>query len=458
MSGSEPILRLNAGIIGADKFDDRVSSYRPTAQMKTAPFQREQIRIPPNTTATAAVTSSYDLSKLADGVDKIWLEFTLPALLKGTGTFVRYMDYIGFFAWSEIRVRYNGSTLQFVRPMEQFLWQNFMLNDEEKASYDYLVRGNLTTAQRITFAVKSQKLKVPLHTLWINLMSSNTLWIQGLAAKLQFQVDFQSFANMIQSDGTPTNSSGGALANNLFFTDAQIVAEYLHVTARERANMIRMYQSPQGVRYLITDIQKHENEIAPANVFNSVWTFKLNNIDKPVYAWFFIFRWNEDPIRVMGAAQAQNGRDETNVSGWYAPLLTPVPPASGVSTPLINSIGIKVGNTDLIKTMYVDEIIFEHGPRFFVGTRGIGVLAVSQSNNPTNPNMITGLVDMSTASQPMVTVTLNTGNPNGAGSIDAYAQLDIGAGASTLALRADIFAFCYDNIDMMNSNVDRPYA
>ncbi|HZM24854.1 MAG TPA: hypothetical protein VFC02_24095 [Anaerolineales bacterium] len=456
MSGGEPKLRLNVGIISADKFDDRISSYRPTAQMKTAPFVREQIRIAPNTVASAAVSVSYDMSKLADGLSKIWFEFSLPALLVGTATFVRYMDYVGFFAWSEIRVRYNGATLQYLRPFEHFLYQNFFLDDEEQSSANYLVRGNLTTAQRNTFAVKAQKLKVPLHLLWINLMNSNTLWIQGLASKLQFQVDLEPFARFIQANGVPTLTGGTALSNGAFFSDAQIVGEYLHVTARERANMIRMYQSPHGIRYLMTDVQKHENEVAPATAFNSIWTFKLNNISKPVYAWFFVFRWSEDVSRQMNSAFAQGGRDETNVSGWYAPLATPVPPASGVSTPLIQSIGLKVGNTDLIKTMYVDEIIYEHGARFFKGTRSLAVLAISESNNPTNHNMITGLTDMSTADTPMVTVTFNT-SPNGTASIDAYATADIGAGAATHTLRCDVIGFCLDNIDVMNSSIDRPY-
>lgn len=165
----EVFLRTAAGIISADKFNDRVSPFKPARHAASAVFIREEQYLNPVTSYALGSTVRFEVNKDGDYLDHGWLVVSLATLAKNAGaTFVRYCDWLGYALIRELRVIYGPQLLQRVHKEELFIWSQRFLADEEYVHNARMVGGALDNASRILTAQRDQYLKIPIHTLWLN--------------------------------------------------------------------------------------------------------------------------------------------------------------------------------------------------------------------------------------------------------------------------------------------------
>lgn len=170
----EVFLRTAAGIISADKFNDRVSPFKPARHAASAVFIREEQYLNAMTSVALGSTVRFEVNKDGDYLDRVWLVVSMAALTKNAGaTFARYCDWLGYSLIREIRVVYGPQILQRIHKEELWIWAQRFLNDEEYVHNARMVGGGLDAASRILSAQREQYLKIPLHTLWIDQVRLN---------------------------------------------------------------------------------------------------------------------------------------------------------------------------------------------------------------------------------------------------------------------------------------------
>lgn len=165
----EVFLRTAAGIISADKFNDRVSPFKPARHAASAVFVREEQYLNAMTSTALGSTVRFEVNKDGDYLDRVWLVVAMSALTKNAGaTFARYCDWLGYALIREVRIVYGPQILQRVHKEELWVWAQRFLNDEEYVHNARMVGGALDGPSRILSAQREQYLKIPLHTLWID--------------------------------------------------------------------------------------------------------------------------------------------------------------------------------------------------------------------------------------------------------------------------------------------------
>jgi hypothetical protein len=185
----EVFLRTAAGIISADKFNDRVSPFKPARHAASAVFIREEQYLNAMTSVALGSTVRFEVNKDGDYLDRVWLVVSMAALSKNAGaTFARYCDWLGYSLIREIRVVYGPQILQRIHKEELWIWAQRFLNDEEYVHNARMVGGGLDGASRILSAQREQYLKIPLHTLWIDQSEQQALCLQGLGNKVAFEI------------------------------------------------------------------------------------------------------------------------------------------------------------------------------------------------------------------------------------------------------------------------------
>ncbi len=135
--------------------------------------------------------------------------------------------------------------------------------------------------------------------------------VRGLNDFLTFDVTLNPANQVIETDGTlPTEPATG------FYQSGTLTCEGFHLTKRERATLAETYKQ-KPFSFVFRDQQyASSTSFALGTVLPSTQTFNLTNINQPVMALFFVFRWLDDLSRVAGGAGGVRGRNTLNVAGW----------------------------------------------------------------------------------------------------------------------------------------------
>lgn len=456
----EVFLRTAAGIISADKFDDRISPFKPTRHGATAVFIKEEQYLSPTTTPTLGGTSRWEVNKDGDYLGRVWLVVSMAALVKNAGaSFARFCDWLGYAMIREFRTIYGPNLLQRIRKEALFLWAQRFLSDEEYVHNARMVAGGLDNASRIAMASAPQYLKIPIHLLWINNSPTQSLCVQGLGNKIAFEVDFEPSTSLVQQDNTgalvsPATESG-FFAGSPFGYNCRLGVEYVHVTTSERDAVVGLYRQRKGIRILMIDVQNAPDQIIPPTqgVDGSSINFQLLNVTQPVFAGFMLFRWQADLTATYTSAQtnAVYGRNWFNCNGWLQPAGTALP-----LQPMFTNLAMKSGNNNLLFQASIFDFLDDKSIRYFKNGAATvrGIPSWSYAHAPTAPNTCSGMVDFSVVNQPMVYLQMNSGLGGGLTTVGAWATQDIGASS---ALVVSPVCFTYNNIDITNYDAIRPF-
>lgn len=185
-----------------------------------------------------------------------------------------------------------------------------------------------------------------------------------------------------------------------------------------------------------------------------MYSFKLQNINQPVFAMFFIFRWQNDLTATYQSSPAINnsfGRNYFNVSGWYAPAGTTLP-----DRPMFVNLDAVSNNYFLTNEGHIKEYLFGVQGRYFANgaSSAWAMPCLSYSQAPTAVACTYGGIDYGTIDQPTVRLYWNPDANGVYSTVQEYSNADIG---SNSALRVDVVAFTYNNVDVSQYDMSRPY-
>jgi hypothetical protein len=454
---SDTILRTAAGIISSGLYNDENLPFGPRKYGQSAPFVRENLNIQPiGGSAALNTTVTYRVRKQGDFSGRIAFRGTLRALPAPTtplSQFARYMDAVALGLFKEIRIKYNSQKLQTIKPLELLMHQEFHQNDEEQATSSYNTLKDLTDAQRYTDAQAGpQNFKINLYTCFIQHDQSNHFFVNGLANDLEVEIDFETAANIVQTD----DSAYVLPADSTFLSNTALQVEYIHITENKRQDMVATYANPNGIRYLFNDYQYYSDRIPGTTALNgSVVSVQIrSNINAPCSVLYVILRWVEDLTRQAGGAGGDRGRDLTNFSGWYAP-------DNNKLHKIFSEIYIKSGNNDIVKQYPVDEYLWDKRTQFFVGTASASaaIFAFSFADAPLLTNAHTGSFDPSVIDTP--TLYLVTNASSTFATINAAADANLHAlsgGTAGSDLQVDFVSESKNFVDILGHDALRPFA
>lgn len=105
---------------------------------------------------------------------------------------------------------------------------------------------------------------------------------------------------------------------------------------------------------------------------------------------------------------------------------------------------------------HIKEYLFGNEGRYFANGAGSAwaMPCLSYSQVPTAPACTYGAIDYGTIDQPTVRLYFNPDASAVYATIQAYALVDIGSNSS---LRVDVVAFTYNNVDVSQYDMSRPY-
>lgn len=194
-------------------------------------------------------------------------------VVPGDGTFIRYVDWLGIAAVKQFEWRYGSNTLATYRPEVVFSEIQY-LKDEKKANETLLLLGDLSAAERNTYAANPKPLRVKIPSPWRGLRGHSPL-ICGLANKLTLEIRLAEAREIIQSDGTRPST--------IAFSDIHLDQQSIHTTGSIRSQFVGLTLDPRGVSYLIKDYEVFDY-IVPANTLNanSDHTIELRDFDGPI--------------------------------------------------------------------------------------------------------------------------------------------------------------------------------
>lgn len=213
------------------------------------------------------------------------LVLTPPALtVPADGTYIRYVDWLAINIVKLFEWRYGSNTIQTYRPEIIFSDVQYM-NDEHKFNETHLLMGDLSAAQRNTYAVAPTPIRIKIPSPWRGIRCHSPL-IAGLANKLILQINFNDAGYLVQTDGTKPTS--------LTFTDIHLDHQNIHTTGALRGEFVGHTLTPTGISYLIQDVQTFDYTI-PANSLGAVsdTTIELRDLDGPIPSLSFLLRTSD---------------------------------------------------------------------------------------------------------------------------------------------------------------------
>lgn len=211
-------------------------------------------------------------STLLEDID---LVLTPPALtVPVDGTFIRYVDWLGIALVDLFEWRYGSNTIATYRPEVIYSDIQYMKN-ERKFNQTHLLLGDMSAAQRNTYAVAPEPVRVKIPSPWRGLRCHSPL-ISALANKLILQVNLADARRIVQSDGTRPLS--------LTFNNIHLDHQNVHTTGALRGEYTGLTLNPRGLSYMVDDVETFDYAI-PANTLNAAndFTIELRDLDGPIH-------------------------------------------------------------------------------------------------------------------------------------------------------------------------------
>lgn len=263
------------------------SKFAPRNPVVFTPEVRQKFVMDAASTVNAGSNITFAIEKNATMIEDCALYFTPPALaVAGGATYNRYCNWLAYAALDKLEIRYGSNNIQTYRPDQLFV-EDQIGSDECKANSAQLALGNLTAAQRNTYALNPTPVRLNVPTPWIE-MRDHAPPICALANKIQFTFYFKTPSYFIQTDGVK--------AASIAFTDVHFDYQGIHETGRTRGEYTAVTQTPQGVSYLYDDVQSADYAI-PAGLLTSAQgaNIELRDIDGSVSKSYILLR-TEDQL------------------------------------------------------------------------------------------------------------------------------------------------------------------
>ena len=226
---------------------------------------------------------SIPFEKTCTLLEDVEIEVELPPLVPAGGaTYIRYVDFVMLALLKSIKWSYVANNIAQYNQVHTFC-DIKKLCDEKRYNEYQLVGGNMSAAARNTFAVAPYKLRMRIPTPW-NDKRYQAPVISALSSKLTLTIDLANASEIVQTDGTKPAS--------LTMNSVNVVFQQIHFTGAARQELTALTNTPNGLSYLIDDINTVDFDV-PANFFRSSgneFAAVLNELDGPIHEMNIIIR------------------------------------------------------------------------------------------------------------------------------------------------------------------------
>ena len=216
-------------------------------------------------------------------LEDVEVEIQLPALALPVGaTYIRYVDFVMLALIKSVKWSYVANSIAQYNQVHTFC-DIKKLCDEKRFNEYQLVGGNMSAAARNTFATAPYKLRMRIPAPW-NDKRYQAPGISALSSKLVLTIDFANASEIIQTDGTKPA--------NLTLAGVNVVFQQIHFTGATRQELTALTNTPNGLSYLIDDINSVDFDI-PENFFKASgneFAAVINELEGPIHELNIIIR------------------------------------------------------------------------------------------------------------------------------------------------------------------------
>ena len=353
---------------------------------------------------------TWEFSKQGDmiGEQDLIIERTaLTVATAGARPVIRFVDFAGYVAVNRMEITYAANHLQWIYPEGLYLRYRKRMSREAQLSTAQCIMADYTplARQRRSEQVDRWVISIPtFHSRKVN----GFLPIVTLAGKIRWELTLETLANCVQTDGTGAQT---CTINTLL-----VRTNYYHLIARDRKKIIDMSKRPEGITYLVTEIQRHKRETIAANP-TSPSTLQLTNIKGPVIAlhWFM--------------------RAQTNVTGTQSSIIPDYFDSQGgrqwnqaVTAGKFFSchyFDIQSQGNYVFRAMENDYNRWKYHARYYPSPAGDNIFTVNFSLDPTDEQSSLGTVNFSQLDSAKLNIYWNTlfTAPTAAQYLDVLAEV-----------------------------------
>lgn len=286
------LLRANVASLSPLVTDNNVSAWLPQAPQAIADFLRDTKYLSPQNVSGFGQTNRFELTKQGTSLMGVTIRSVFSAIPITSGTFVRYMDFIGIAQFKELRVLYVGNLIFKYGKEYMFVRIRKWLTDEKRDAINQAIYGEQTPAQRSALTQAGFDTYTP--AMWPNSYATDQATpIVTLSQKLNFEFDSDTIVNLLQTDGTIT--AYDLTINTVTYT---ILPDYIHTIESDTQFLVAKSKEENGIPYLLSNktyIQKINVSAAP--LIDQFTEFRMLNrgVVKGVYFYLVALRLLQTP-------------------------------------------------------------------------------------------------------------------------------------------------------------------
>lgn len=214
---------------------------------------------------------SIEFDKVATLLEDVKIDTTISALTPvGTGSYARFVDYLGIALFPNIYVTYASNSVQRYTSNALFCKMMRDSNRKDYRMYDRQLAGRMTASERNTRAKGTQVIRTYVKPYWYKL-AGHSVVLTALSNKLKLTLDIAALDNIIQTDYT-----NGATAT---IQKVEFIYDVLNVTGPERDEFAEQTFSPEGMAYLFEETHGVLNYKIPAG--STEFKVPLNSLILP---------------------------------------------------------------------------------------------------------------------------------------------------------------------------------
>jgi Major capsid protein N-terminus/Large eukaryotic DNA virus major capsid protein len=235
-------------------------------------FSTEICQINLTETATFGRKASCKILKKGHLLSKLYLQLLLPPLEKVDGSYLSWVDTIGYSIFNEpIELLVDGIVVERLYPNFMDVWDELSTPSSKRIGRNLMIGKSDMFRSNVYNGLTQTTLMIPLefwftkeYAMALPLLSLNTDDI-----KLNFS--FKSFSECINYDGT-------SIPNSINILDSYVYAEYIWIDEP----FIDIFKSTEHF-YVINQSEYHGNEIVSSNVTNYTTHLKFSNPSKELF-------------------------------------------------------------------------------------------------------------------------------------------------------------------------------
>ena len=231
-------------------------------------------------------TNVFEISKQSAAITNFYIHAVHQPVTLTAGTFVCYPDYTGFAEITQLRVMYQGEEI--FKYGRDYMWARTRkyYTNEKRSHLDEAVFGNKTRAERISATINGFETFTPscLPTSYVTSQATPNI---TLTQKLRIEIDTDTAANLLQTDGT----------YNPPIVTYELYVDFHHTMKKWGDKLVMKSKTENGIPYLInskTLLQQYQVS-APNNNTPTTVNLLTNGVIKELMVWFVPLNLTNNP-------------------------------------------------------------------------------------------------------------------------------------------------------------------